>query len=171
MGMWERERRDDVQDGSFIDIDEMQLHKEWLNQPRLYLQYASKLADATHEFDEAKSQLEVTKSEIDADIRRDPDSYNLEKVTETSIANTIPMQEPYREATNNLLEAKHRRDVLDAAVTALDHRRKALEKLVDLHLSGYFAAPKSSGDQAVPTSTLNGPVRRKKKSRKDSNNG
>lgn len=129
---------------SFIEIDPLALDREWVNQPRLYLQYSEELANAGREMDEAKSNLDITKADLEQQIRSDPDEFGLEKVTESAVNATMLTQPEYKSAMAALIDARHRRDILGAAVSALEHRKKALEKLVDLHLAGYFAAPRAS---------------------------
>jgi hypothetical protein len=67
------------------------------------------------------------------------------KVTEAAVAAAILTQPNYRVALKALTAARHRQDVYQAAVDALDHRKKALESLVQLHGQGYFAAPRARG--------------------------
>lgn len=141
-----KKARTDRTDKNFVEIDPLALDREWVNQPRLYLQFASELADANRELDEAKSNLDIVKADLDQNIRSDPEQFGLDKVTEASITSTLLTQPEYKEAMTLLIESRHKREILAAAVAALDHRKKALEKLVDLHMSGYYASPRASGD-------------------------
>jgi len=130
-------------DKSFLDINEHELDKEWIEQPRLYHKYARKLADARLAFDEAKANLDLVSADLDNKIRESPEDYDLEKVTEPGIKNCVLLQDEYREAIQALNDARHEVNVLEAAVSALDHRKRALEKLVDLFAMDYFAEPKT----------------------------
>jgi len=127
-----------------IAIDPNQLDTEWCDQPSLYFQYAAKLASARRDVDEAKADLDVTRAELDKAIRLDPASFGLVKITEAAITSAIPTQEKFCDANEAVIEAKHRADILSAAVSALDHRKKALENLVSLFLSNYYSRPKAS---------------------------
>lgn len=145
-----------------FDIDKNLLDEEWVNQPKLYFRWASQLEDAKEELDEAKrnydvqkTEFDLTKAEVEMSIRNDPDDYGMPKVTDKSIAAAIIMQPEYKEAQEQLVEAqktidlaRHRVGILQAAVTALDHKKKALEKLVDLHGQKYFATPRASANSA-----------------------
>lgn len=124
-------------------IDEHQLDKEWVNQPRMYYKYAKMAADARMASDQAKSQLEVVEADVARSIRNEPGSYGLSKITENAIKETIPLQRDYQEALAKVIETRHHMDVVNAAVAALDHRKKALEKLVELHNASYYATPRS----------------------------
>ncbi len=134
-------------DKSFVAIDEFSLDKEWVGQPVLYDKYARKLANARRELEEAKNRLEVVKAEQSLEIRA---RHGEKKPTEAAIATLVTASSVVKDASQAVVEARHAVDVLTAATTALDHRKKALENLVQLHLSGYYANPKApDGDREV----------------------
>ena len=127
-----------------FDIDKNRLDDEWLNQPKLYFRWAVQLEDARDALESEKAKFDVVKSELDLAIRTKPDDYDLPKVTDKSVAAVLITTSDYKEAQQSMFEAKHRVGILQAAVTAMDHRKKALEKLVDLHGQKYFAQPRAS---------------------------
>lgn len=131
-----------------LDIDQLHLDKHWVEQPRLYLQHAKLLADARRELDRLKSELELTHAELDKEIRTSPEEYDIEKVSEKAIENCILTQKRYLTANAAVIDAKHAVDVYQAFVSALDHRKRALENLVDLHGQSYFATPRATGDNS-----------------------
>lgn len=126
----------------FLKIDSLALDKEWLGQPALYFEYAEKLADARRKADESKSNLDLVYSDLSAKIRSTPDRYGVEKVTETAVADKIKNIGEYRVAQKLVNDAKYKVDIMQAAVTALDHRKRALTMLVELHGQNYFSDPK-----------------------------
>lgn len=131
-----------------LEIDPLRLDEEWVGQPKLYLHYAKELADARRDLDLAKNELELTRAELDADIRADPSQYEFDgKPTEKAIEACILCQKRYKKANEEVISAKHAVDVFAAMVTALDHRKRALENLVDLHGQGYFAEPRAKREQ------------------------
>jgi len=141
-----------------IDIDPHRLDREWVGQARLYLEHAEALAEAGKNHDVAKSRFDVVKAELETAIRANPTKFGLDKVTEKSVLCTIPLQGEYEEAQQVVIEAKYEKDVIGAMVSAMDHRKKALEKLVELHLSGYYAeprGPKSSEEAQEAVSEIN----------------
>ena len=126
-------------------IDKNILDEEWLNQPKLYFRWAVQLEDAKASFEEAKQEFDVIKAEVELKIRDDPTEYDLpEKTTEKMIATALMLTPEYKSGQLDMNTAKYRVGILQAAVTALDHRKKALEKLVDLHGQKYFATPRAS---------------------------
>lgn len=126
---------------SFLQIDPLRLDKEWLGQPELYYQHAENLANARREVDEAKAALDVVAAETDNDVRRRPERYKVDKVTESTVKAAVLRSSAYTAANTQYLEARHRMDVCQAVVTALEHRKRALTMLVELQGRNYFADP------------------------------
>jgi hypothetical protein len=127
----------------FFELDQHRLDEEWVNQPRLYFEYAQKLADASKEVEQKKAELDLVYAERDAIVRSCPEEHGIVKVSEAAIKHTIIKSRKYIESQKALQEAEHKKDVLEAAVRALDHRKKALENLVQLFLANYFSSPRS----------------------------
>jgi len=124
-----------------FDIDLTRLDEEWIGQPKLFFKYASELVDAKRQVEEAKAELDVNKAKLDQAIRNNPEGFGLIKITESSISNAIILQPEYQEALKSITKSKYKADLIQAAVSALDHRKSALERLVSLHGQNYFATP------------------------------
>jgi hypothetical protein len=127
-------------------IDEMALNKEWLGQADLYYSYASQLAEARLALDEAKREADVIEADLSLQIREDPEQFDCPKVTESAIKEVVKLQEEFQDSRVSVNDAQHKVNLLQAAVTALDHRKRALEKLVDLHGTNYFSEPHARSD-------------------------
>lgn len=136
-------------DESFLNIDQHNLDAEWLKQPALYFKWAKKAADARRAHEEAKSELDVVKAELSRAIREDPENYGLEKVTEGAVTAAIPEQKEYKVALKAVFDARHSADVYSAVVVALEHRKRALENIVDLFGMNYFSKPKAPTAEAA----------------------
>ena len=128
-----------------LDIDPNNLDKEWLNQPRFFFRYASELADARRDHESAKAELKVVAAQKSNRFRKKA-AIKGEKTTESQISSLVQSNSDYVLAEQQMIAARHRMDVLDAAVTALEHRKHALENMVRLHGQSYFATPRSSSD-------------------------
>ena len=100
------------------------------------------LAEGRRDYEQAKVDLELTKAELDRDIRRNPTRFGLEKVTETVVEQTVIWQIQHKNAQKTVLDARHTMDVLQAVVTALENKKKSLELAVQLWAMSYFAEPK-----------------------------
>lgn len=129
-----------------IKIDETALDTEWLEQPRLMIQYSQYTAQAQKEMEYAKENLEVVRAELDKEIRSEPEKFDVNKLTETVVQNTILLQERYREANKEYLEARYEYEMAKNAIRAFDQRKDALENLVRLYGQQYFAGPNAPRD-------------------------
>jgi hypothetical protein len=119
-----------------LSIDKYKLDDEWSKQPDLYHAYGAMLADAENERDRAKEFLDLTEATVSDIIRR-----TSEKTTETSIKNQVLMHEDYKEAMRTYLEKKNACKHLQVVISALEHKKSALENLVKLFLSDYYSEP------------------------------
>ena len=124
-----------------MSIDENSLDYELLEQPTLMTKYSRLLAEARRDRDLSKESLDLKKAEIDLDIRDNPANYNLEKVTVAAVEACILMEDEFQEAQKALNNANYEVNVLQGVVSAIDHRKSALEQLVKLYGQNYFAGP------------------------------
>jgi len=124
-----------------IRIDETALDVEWLQQASLTFHYSKHAAHQRMLLEKEKERLQVLKAGLDKDIRNNPSDYDIEKVTETAISNTILTLPKYKEANMVYLEARYDSDMADAAVRSLQDKKSALENLVRLHGAQYFSGP------------------------------
>ena len=129
-----------------MKIDESSLDLECLDQSSLMMEYGELLAAAKQKRDKAKEAMDVVRSEIDLEVRKDPGKYGLEKATESAIQNTVTKQASYQEAVSDYLDSKHEADILSGAVNAIEQRKSMLEALVKLHGQQYFAGPRVPRD-------------------------
>lgn len=128
-----------------IATDPLSLDEEWLHHPNNIYKFGIMLQDA-------KRELSIIAHRIDLDIRNNPDNYNITKITETVIQRTTVIQEEYLEITEYI-------DILSSAVKAFDTKKLALQDLVKLYSSQYFAGPeepkKLEGGKYIKNQALN----------------
>jgi hypothetical protein len=129
-----------------IRIDEDALDIEWLNQPRLMLKYSKISAEAKMEMLLRKENLDLVKADLDKEIRSDPEKFGIVKITETAVSNTIISHKLYKEANTAYLQAQYEADIAKGAVSAVEHKKDALENLVRLFGQNYFAGPQVPRD-------------------------
>ena len=123
-----------------IDVDALDV--EWADQPSLMLRYTKVAAEARMELDKAKEDLGTVKAEIDLQIREDPESFGIAKVTESAIQSAIILDDGFNKANEKCLQLAYEFEMAQGAVRAVDQRKQALENLVKLHGLQYFAGPK-----------------------------
>ena len=165
--------KDNGQQSSFTDIDLDRLDEAWCAQPGLYHRYAVQLADAKRKHAEAKASLDVVEAETALKIRKAPEAFLGDvKPTEASIAACVTTQKIVRKALAVVIEAKHACDVLEAAVWALDHKKKGLENMVQLHSMNYFSAPRTPANVSRESvETLENNARRNRLKRQQAERG
>lgn len=136
-------------------IDPDQLDVEWLDQSNLFYKYSSALNEAIANREDSKllverkkKELDTLKSELELEIRKDPDSFDLEKVTESSVKAAIlasddhkKLLEEYFEASEEYNSALKEVNDLFTCVNTMQEKKTALENLVRLLGQQYFSTP------------------------------
>jgi len=135
----------DVKQSDF-EIDRFRLDEEWVEQPNLYFRYVQLAADARQDFDEAKASASVVRAEVEMDVRENPGEHGVAKVTEALVRAAVEASPKVQLADKKTIKARHAMDVVQGAVSALDHRKKALGDLVSLYLADYFSKPVARTD-------------------------
>ena len=125
-----------------LAIDGSNLHLEWQRQADIYHDAAVDLADIKLELDLAEAKLKVRENEVRNNVRRKPDKYGIVKLTEGAIDEVVAAYPKLAQMQEEILTLKHHAAMAKALVDSLDQKKKALEKLVDLILSDYWAEPK-----------------------------
>jgi hypothetical protein len=121
-----------------LKIDKHNLDEEWLGLPMLYAEWSEKYAQAVLERDREKQRMELVRTELDAKIRSNPDSYGIKKGTEGEIGNCILQQKEYQESQKKHQDSCYQVNVLSGATEALSHKKAALENITKLFLAAYF---------------------------------
>lgn len=122
-------------------IDRNNLDAECVLLPEQVARYAEQMPDARMALDKAEANLKLVAADLDAEIRKDPKEFGLDKITEAAIKTTIPGTTKYRKAEQAIRKAKHELDVLQAALDVLRTKKASLEFLVQLHGYNYFSTP------------------------------
>ena len=125
-----------------LEIDKFTLDTEWQFQSIKFSEWAEKEVEALYLKDKAKEQLDLVRAQLDSSVRKNPEAYGLEKVTEGAIQNVILQHKDYMDISRAYLDAVKEARILGVAREAFDHRKKALEKLTELFLSQYWAEPR-----------------------------
>lgn len=140
---------------SVVGINEHALDKECISLPTNFLKFAHLAAEARRDVIEAKAELDLVEADLAKHVRDNPGAYGLEKVTETAIASTVLRSPKYQTALKAVHKAQHEAEMHSAVVSALEHKKRALTLLVELHGMSYYSDPKISkrGKEAVETMT------------------
>jgi len=141
--MTETEETVELEHAELFDLDENNLVRHWLDQSKLVWKYGQELADAKRRVDWAKAKADVINAETSAAITKNPEQHGLTKTTVNAIAAAVALSPKVIEANKAIIRHKHRVDILQAMMVALDNRKRALEGLVSLHGQQYFAKPQA----------------------------
>lgn len=149
-----------------MDLDDLDYHRdiriepdaldvEWLEQPDLMMSYSLACDEAGKERDAAKllmdkasENIKEVKALVLLEVRRNPQDYDIDKVTESSASAAVEVNEKvsqakiaYYEACERHNEAKHRFNNLYSAVKGFEQRKTSLENLVRMLGMNYFSSP------------------------------
>ena len=124
-------------------VDEHRLVEEWVEHPSRVFYYASLAADIQMNLEEARRFDEVLRADLSLTVRKNPESFGLQKTTEGMIEAVIQSDERVQSSAKKIIKLKNELDLAKAAVLALESKKKALESIVQLHMTSYFANPKS----------------------------
>ncbi len=132
--------KDDYDFKSDVSIDDSILDKEWILHPKLYMKWLEYESVCSNKVDKLKSELELLEATLYNFILKN----NEKKPTEKAIEAEIIANKEFQELNNKLIEAKYEAKIASGAVSAFEHRKKALENLVTLFITGYNAEPKQN---------------------------
>ena len=132
-----------MSDKSILEIDLNRLDREWVDQPRLYYEAAMDLAEARSIMDGAKANLDLVEAEVGKNVRSHPSKYGIDKLTENVVTQEVTASKEYQYALKEYNRTRYEVAISQAKVDALDHRKKALEGAVQLHMANYFAEPRA----------------------------
>ena len=128
-----------------LEIDESALDIEWLEQAGRMFKYCKLQAEALRDMTHAKEEQDFVYAELNKKVRSDPEEYGVvagsRGITEDAIKAAIQTHADYGKAVDAYIDAKYEYDVVSGAVRSFDHRKAALEKLVQLFGASYFAGP------------------------------
>jgi response regulator RpfG family c-di-GMP phosphodiesterase len=124
-------------------VDETHLVEEWIVHPQRVYEYAQLAADTRALLDELKRNDDVLRAEVSLAVRRHPEVYGLAKLTEGVIDSIVATDTEVQNSAKKIIACKHKLDLAQAAVTAMENKKKALECIVQLHATAYFANPRN----------------------------
>ena len=131
-----------------LKIDRYNLDTEWETHANKFVEWAEKEVEAQFEKDKAKERLAITKSDIDMELREYAEKKSI-KLTEAAILNSITGDPRYTKASSEYLIAVRNSNMLGVARDAFEHKKKALERMTDLWISGYWSDPKVSSTKSI----------------------
>lgn len=120
-------------------IDKHRLDEACIKQAEMAGELSQRMAPARQALAEAKNAVGLAKAEAANHIRLHPEMYDIGKVTDSSVADAMLMQDSVQEAQAAVVQAQYIVDVLDAGREALNDRKYAVRDLVELWRADYYA--------------------------------
>lgn len=148
-------------------IDDTALDVEWAEQAELAVKWGSLWSEAKDELTRAEENVKVVRSELILRINKNPERYLGEdvKLTDTKVEAAFRTHPKHKRAKERWMRALKKVQDLEIAKNEISFTRKAaLENMVSLYISGYFAGPNVPRD-------LYKERRNREKTRKESNEG
>jgi len=139
-----------------VQINRMKLEEENEIQPSLYFLYSSQQADARQQRDAMSYKVKLVRAQRELHYRRNPPD-DL-KITEGVISSLVEQDADYQAAQTDYRKAQDALTVLEAAVSALDTRKAALNNLTELYVKDYYngnGQKEQASDAALPTRRRN----------------
>jgi hypothetical protein len=144
-----------------FEIDRYRLDDELVGQPQLAYTSAVAEAEARAKLDDAEAALRQAKAEVANDLRARPETYGVAKVTEGVVDAIVEADPGVVALAKRWRAARLALGLAQAASTAAEHKKRALEKLVDLHGRDYFGTmpPKTAEGGTGGGSVAPSPIR------------
>ena len=121
-------------------VDSKHLDVEWENQAQRSFEIGRYAAEARYAYDDARRLLDLAQAEAALAVRQNPGAYNLAKPTEASIAAVVTTLPSIQEKIDAVNKSRREFELINQAVTAIDHKKKALESLTALKQMNYYSA-------------------------------
>jgi len=128
-----------------LSINPDDLEQECVRQPLLFSQIGELASEARSDAKKAKEHVEFIKARLKGEMRTNPQTYGLEKVTDKSLEAAVQAHDDTQGAIREYIEANRAADSLTILQTAAEQRRAMLKNLVELIVHHYY----NSGDVGV----------------------
>lgn len=138
-------RENSLYDKADLEIDRANLDVIMEKHSILSMGYLERLAEKESQLSDIKLDLEILEASIDKRIR----GGCKKKPTEGEIKNLVISSESRVMAVKNFNKVLNEVKLLKAFCSRMDDKKKILEKLVDLYISGYYSKPKQRTKEIV----------------------
>ena len=129
-----------------VRIDFNNLHENWQNQGETYADYSEEVAKTIRIVDKFKERVRVREATVALEIRSDPSSYGIAKLTDSVVKDVVTLDERLIELRKDLIKATFEKNILRGSTKSLSQRKTALEWICRLWISNYFAVPNINRD-------------------------
>jgi hypothetical protein len=124
-----------------ILIDIHNLEFEWMRQPQLVMSYSEMATKLEAIERKLKRSIDVKRSQLDTECRTNA-ANSGDKITEGIVKAYVEEKSAELKEVKQLDKITYQLSMVKNALKALEHKKKALEWISQLYLSGYFSTPK-----------------------------
>lgn len=146
---------------SMIAINRFKLPEENATHAGNYYEIAEEYAKRKSDLDTLQDDLKLSLAQEELDIRarwKESDG----KMTEAGVAAKLAVSDIIKEKKETIREKQKEVNILDAAKTAMEHRKHNLDNLTSLLISGIYATP-DGGKRGVDVSEQERALRRQRR--------
>lgn len=142
----------DVEDiKALVEINPNRLAFELQRQASIYLKFALAAADLGKETADAKNRIEVARAKAGSNIRSAPELFGLAKSTDKAVEEAVILDPGYQAALKDCNNQRWLESQMNAAVQAMEHKKRVIEGYIKLHGQGMFAEPSTEGGPSKAT--------------------
>jgi CHASE3 domain sensor protein len=117
-------------------LDKFALDEECIRQTELMDEAVEECIKAVEDYNEADMELKQRESELDQEIREDPESFGISKLTEGSVKAAITRET--EELSKKLAKAESRKYAAILRKEKVIARGNELKNLINLYLNDYY---------------------------------
>jgi len=140
--MKKEKKNSEIKEFCMTDVDLLNLEKECAVHHTYVFKYTKMLEDVKQCIGEKKTELALCHAELEANIRAEPANFDQpEKPTVSSINSAIIRDRRHQVIQTEMDILSKRQGILNAAVSALNHKKSMIKAAVDLHGQNYFSTP------------------------------
>jgi hypothetical protein len=127
-----------------LQINQFDLENECVNQPELYDEVGQLATEAKSFARSAKDNLDYTRAMVESEIRKNPESFGVVKVTESSVDAAVTIDQRYVDASRKYIDAQRLSDSLSVLQSAAEQRKSMIKDLVSLYIYSYYQKQQSA---------------------------
>ncbi len=129
------------------EIDHNALDIEWIEHPKVFMEVSMELVEEKKKLKKLQMRKDIREADAMKEIKADPEKFGLKaKPTIPEFKSAVDIHEAVLNARQKINDQEYEVNMLAACVSALEHKKRALESLVTLHGQQYFASPTEPRD-------------------------
>lgn len=122
-----------------LKIDIYRLEQECAENPQQLFDSGNAYVDANYEYSKIKLRKEQLEASLSMQIRKDPKSFGLDKVTENAIAEAVTNHSDMIKAKNDEVEAYYGMEKAKVLRDAISQKSSLLKQEVSLWVTNYYS--------------------------------